>query len=86
MTNERQSFENSKSLIKFKFNRQTVAENTERRMDEERLINEVENYKFLYDKRDPWYHDTVVKNRAWEEIGSFLEVPGNYKKRVSDAS
>ena len=41
-------------------------------MDDERLLIEIERYRFLYNNREPLYKDTKVKERAWAEIAAAL--------------
>ncbi|KAF5280884.1 hypothetical protein FQR65_LT03033 [Abscondita terminalis] len=44
-------------------------------MDEEKLIECVRNYEFVYNLQHPKYMDTVKKEMAWKEISEQLKQP-----------
>lgn len=48
------------------------------KMDEEKLIIEVQNYPILFDTTHPHYKDTNRKDKAWGEIAEVLGVDGEY--------
>lgn len=51
-------------------------------MSEEKLILLVQEYKHLYDLSDPNYHNNLVKDNSWVEIGKPLRSTGNKKKII----
>jgi len=48
-------------------------------MSEEQLIVLVQQYKHLYDISDSNYHNNLIKDNSWEEIGKILSTTGNEK-------
>lgn len=47
-------------------------------MDNEKLIEFVREYKYLYDLSDKRYSDNQKKDQAWNEIGIKLQRDGKY--------
>lgn len=47
-------------------------------MDNEKLIEFVRDYKYLYDLSDKRYSDNQKKDQAWNEIGIKLNSNGEY--------
>lgn len=47
-------------------------------MDNEKLIEFVRDYKYLYDLSDKRYSDNQKKDQAWNEIGIKLNSDGEY--------
>lgn len=47
-------------------------------MNNEKLIELVSEYKFLYDMNDCKYSDSQRKNEAWQEIAEKLHVTGKH--------
>ncbi|CAI6376018.1 unnamed protein product [Macrosiphum euphorbiae] len=45
-------------------------------MSEEQLIVLVQQYKHLYDISDSNYHNNLIKDNSWEEIGKMLSTTG----------
>lgn len=46
-------------------------------ISEEKLILLVQKYKHLYDPSDLNYHNNLMKDNSWEEIGQILKTTGN---------
>jgi hypothetical protein len=44
----------------------------------EKLIENVKNYKILYDLSHPEYKNNRRKNKTWDEIGALLNTDGEY--------
>lgn len=51
-------------------------------MDEEKLIECVRNYEFLYNLQHPKYMDAVKKEIVWKEISEQLKQPGMFIKFI----
>lgn len=47
-------------------------------MEDEKLIECVRKYEFLYNLQHPKYMDTVKKDIAWKEISGQLKQPGKF--------
>lgn len=45
-------------------------------MEDEKLIESVRKYEFLYNLKHPKYMDTVRKEQAWKEISDELKQSG----------
>jgi len=46
-------------------------------LSDERLIVHVQQYKHLYDLQDANYHNNVMRDNSWEEIGALFNTQGN---------
>jgi predicted component of viral defense system (DUF524 family) len=51
-------------------------ETSKLRISEEELIETVCRYSNFYDPADKYYHDTLRKGSAWEEISAVIMCPG----------
>lgn len=49
-------------------------------MDDEKLIELVRKYEFLYNLQHPKYMDTAKKEMAWKEISEELKQSGMFIK------
>jgi hypothetical protein len=47
----------------------------------EKLIENVKNYKILYDLSHPEYKNKRRKNKTWDEIGALLNTDGDTLKK-----
>ncbi|VEN38972.1 unnamed protein product [Callosobruchus maculatus] len=45
--------------------------------DTESIIDAVRGFPFLWNPKDPRYHDTLMKQSSWETIGTILGIPDN---------
>lgn len=62
-----------RSLINFIYDVITEMEE----FTEEKLILFVQEYKNLYDLGNTNYHNSLIRENSWEEIGQRLKTPGN---------
>jgi len=44
---------------------------------DEKLIVYIQQYKHLYDMQNANYHNSVMRDNSWEEIGALLNTQGN---------